>query len=123
MGRIVLSKTESVALVGTDARMVEVEVHVTSGVPRFTIVGLPAKSVQEAEQRTRSALLSSEQRWPPSRIVANLAPGALRKEGTHFDLPIALGILAGDGRIERDRLDGWVSIGELALDGSVRPVR
>jgi magnesium chelatase family protein len=55
--------------------------------------------------------------------VANLAPGALRKEGTHFDLPIALGILAGDGCIDGDRLDGWVSIGELALDGSVRPVR
>ena len=118
-----LAKTESVALVGTLASLVEVEVHVATGVPRFTIVGLPARSVQEAEQRTRSALVSAGYRWPPARIVANLAPGALRKEGTHFDLPIALGILAGDGGAESSALEGWDLIGELALDGSIRPVR
>ena len=106
-----LAKSESIALLGTTARVVEVEVHVATGVPRFSIVGLPAKSVCEAEQRTRSALVSSGERWPPARIVANLAPGALRKEGTHFDLPIALGILAGDGRIEAQRLEGWLAIG------------
>ena len=118
-----LAKTESIALVGTDAHIVQVEVDVGTGIPRFTIVGLPAKSVQEAEQRTRSALLASEQRWPPHRIVANLAPGSLRKEGTHFDLPIALGVLAADGRVQSAELEGWVAIGELALDGSLRPVR
>jgi magnesium chelatase family protein len=118
-----LAKTESIALVGTLASLVEVEVHVTTGVPKFTIVGLPAKSVQEAEERTRSALASTDYRWPPARIVANLAPGALRKEGTHFDLPIAVGIIAGDGRADRSALQGWILIGELALDGSVRPVR
>ena len=84
---------------------------------------MPTKSVTEAEQRTRAAITSSKERWPPSRITANLAPGALRKEGTHFDLAIALGVLAADERIPAEAIDGWVCIGELALDGSIRPVR
>jgi magnesium chelatase family protein len=116
-------QTASVALIGTDAHIVDIEVHVTTGVPGFTLVGLPTASVREAEQRTRSALTSSDERWPPTRKVANLAPGALRKEGTHFDLPLALGIVAADGRLEAASLQGWVVLGELALDGSVRPVR
>ena len=118
-----LAKTLSVALVGADAHLVEVEVHATQGVPNFTVVGLPAKSVREAEQRTRSALLSSDQRWPPCRTVANLAPASLRKEGTHFDLAIAIGILAADRRLDVPDLHRWVFVGELALDGSVRSVR
>lgn len=118
-----LAKTLSVALIGADAHLVEVEVHATQGVPNFTVVGLPAKSVREAEQRTRSALLSSDQRWPPCRTVANLAPASLRKEGTHFDLAIAIGILAADNRLDPASVNGWVFAGELALDGSVRPVR
>lgn len=118
-----LAKTLSVALVGADAHLVEVEVHATQGVPNFTVVGLPAKSVREAEQRTRSALLSSDQRWPPCRTVANLAPASLRKEGTHFDLAIAIGILAADRRLDPAAAEGWVFVGELALDGAVRPVR
>ncbi|MEA2487817.1 MAG: magnesium chelatase family protein, partial [Actinomycetota bacterium] len=117
-----LARTESVALIGIEARPVQVEVNVGTGVPAFRIVGLPAKSVQEAEQRTRSALETSSERWPPHRIVANLAPGGLRKEGTHFDLPIALGVLIGDGRIEQTSVDDWIVVGELGLDGSVRPV-
>ena len=118
-----LAKTESVAFVGTEARIVDVEVHVSSGVPKLTLVGLPTPSVREAEQRTRSALLSSDERWPPARMVANLAPGSLRKDGTHFDLPLALGILAGDERLDGGALDGWIVLGELALDGEVRQVR
>ncbi|MDQ3983497.1 MAG: YifB family Mg chelatase-like AAA ATPase, partial [Actinomycetota bacterium] len=118
-----LAKTLSVALVGAEAHLVEVEVHATQGVPNFTVVGLPAKSVREAEQRTRSALLSSDQRWPPSRTLANLAPAALRKDGTHFDLPIAVGILAADAHLDAAALEGWVFVGELGLDGSVRRVR
>jgi magnesium chelatase family protein len=118
-----LAKTTSIALVGAEARLVEAEVHVTSkGLNKFTIVGLPNKSVQEAVQRTQSALVSTEQKWPNGRMVANLAPGALRKEGTHFDLAIAVGILAGGGRIEQEALGDWVMIGELGLDGSVKPV-
>lgn len=118
-----LAKTESVALVGTTAHLVEVEVHVTTGVPNLTIVGLPTKSVREAEQRTRSALISSSERWPPSRMVANLAPGGLRKDGTHFDLAMAVGIVAGDGRLDRHAVEDWIFMGELALDGTIRPVR
>ncbi len=118
-----LAKTLSVALVGAEAHLVEVEVHATQGVPNFTVVGLPAKSVRESEQRTRSALLSSDQRWPPSRTLANLAPAALRKEGTHFDLPIAVGILAADARLDAAALEGWVFVGELGLDGAVRRIR
>lgn len=118
-----LAKTESVAFIGTEGRLVEVEVDVSIGLPVFRLVGLPAKSVTEAEQRVRSALLSSEQRWPPARITANLAPGGLRKEGTHLDLAIGMGIVAADGRLKPELLDGWLMIGELALDGSIRPVR
>ncbi len=118
-----LAKTQSVALVGTEAHLVEVEIHIGAGVPSFTIVGLPAKSVREAEQRTRAALVSSDEEWKASRLVANLAPGGLRKEGTHFDLPLALGILSARDRIDPARLAGWVALGELALDGAVRPVR
>ncbi|MDQ4058427.1 MAG: ATP-binding protein, partial [Actinomycetota bacterium] len=87
------------------------------------IVGLPAASVKEAEQRTRSAITQSDEKWPQRRMVANLAPGALRKEGTHFDLALALGILAGSNALFAEDLDGWVIMGELSLDGSVRPVR
>lgn len=118
-----LAKTRSVALVGTEARLVEVELRVSTGVPGFRVVGLPATSVREAEQRTRSAIESSEERWPASKIVANLAPGALRKEGTHFDLAIALGILGAHSRLSASKLDGWVILGELALDGTVRAIR
>lgn len=118
-----LAKTESVALVGTEARLVEVEVDVATGLPGFRLVGLPAKSVTEAEQRVRSALLSSSQGWPQARITANLAPGGLRKEGTHLDLAIALGIVCAGGRLGQEQVDGWLFIGELALDGTVRPVR
>jgi magnesium chelatase family protein len=119
----VLSSAASVALVGADAYAVAVEVFVGAGVPRFAIVGLPTKSVREAEQRVRSALGSSGFNWPTARIVANLAPGALRKDGTHFDLPIAAGILAATEDLEAHLLTGWMLMGELALDGSVRPVR
>lgn len=101
----------------------EVEVRISTGVPGFRVVGLAAASVREAEQRTRSALESSEEKWPQSKIVANLAPGELRKEGTHLDLPIALGVLGAHGRVKAEELADWLVLGELALDGTVRRVR
>jgi magnesium chelatase family protein len=118
-----LAKTESVALIGTEAYLVEVEVDVGTGVPRFAIVGLPSSTVRESDQRVRSAIISSSESWPQQRITANLAPGALRKEGTHFDLPMALGVLAASGRVPSEPLAGWIVVGELALDGSIRSVR
>ncbi|MGH2755201.1 MAG: YifB family Mg chelatase-like AAA ATPase [Actinomycetota bacterium] len=118
-----LAKTETVAIVGAEAALVVVEVHSAEGVPGVSIVGLPTKSVREAEHRTKSALVSAGHRWPKRRITANLAPGGLRKDGPHFDLALALGVLATDGQLEAAQLEGWVALGELGLDGSVRPVR
>ena len=118
-----LARTGSVALRGVDAHLVDVEVDVTTGIPKFTVVGLPAKSITEAEQRIRSALDVSSERWPPLRKVINLAPAGLRKEGTHFDLPIAIGLLGADKRIPGEAVADWILMGELALDGSIRPVR
>jgi len=120
----VLAKTASVAFVGTEALAVDVEVHVCeNGLPTFSMVGLPAKSVREAEQRTRSAFASSKETFPKRRVVANLAPAHLPKEGTHFDLPLAIALLAATERINAAALNGWIAMGELALDGSVRGVR
>jgi magnesium chelatase family protein len=119
-----LAKTHSVALVGADATLVDVEVHVAGGgLPTFRLVGLAAASVREAEQRTRAAITSCGETWPSRKITANLAPGGVRKEGTHFDLPMALGILAGNERVSADAMSGWVMVGELALDGRLRSVR
>ena len=120
-----LAVIESVAFVGADASLVEVEVDIGQGMPGFRIVGLPNASVREAEQRVRSALLACKERWVNLRKTANLAPGSLRKEGTHFDLSLALGVAAADDGIEleAETLKEWVCIGELALDASVRPVR
>jgi magnesium chelatase family protein len=118
-----LANTHTVAIVGTNARLVHVEVSIGNGLPNFRIVGLPAASVREAEQRTRSAIEKSGEHCPSVKIVANLAPGGLRKEGTHFDLPIALGILGAAQRLDAELIRDWVAVGELALDGAVRPVR
>lgn len=118
-----LAKTASVALVGTDAYIVDVEVHVGTGLPGFSIVGLPTKPVREAEQRTRSAIEAADKKWPTQRVVANLAPGSLRKEGTHFDLAIALGVLGASKEVKADGFERWVMVGELALDGTIRPVK
>ncbi|MEA2432554.1 MAG: magnesium chelatase family protein [Actinomycetota bacterium] len=119
-----LAKSHSVAFVGADATLVDVEVHVaSSGLPTFRLVGLAAASVREAEQRTRAAITSCDEMWPLRKITVNLAPGGVRKEGTHFDLPIALGVLAGAGIFDPEVLDGWLILGELRLDASVRPVR
>lgn len=118
-----LAKTESVALVGTDAFPVDVEVSVGDGLPAFRIVGLPAASVREAEQRTHAALDAGDHKWPKRRITANLAPEALRKEGSHFDVALAMGVLGADGDFDPGLLKDWIFMGELALDGKLRPVR
>ena len=118
-----LAKTRSIAIVGTEARLVDVEVDVGVGLPAFRVVGLPTKSITEAEQRIRSTLQLSEARWPPHRIVANLAPSGVRKEGTHLELALALCVASADGKLNKEALDGWLIVGELALDGTVRAVR
>jgi magnesium chelatase family protein len=117
-----LGHTSSVAFIGAEARLVEVEVHVGSGLPRTTIVGLPTASVREAEQRVRAALSSCREQWPGGRVVANLAPAALRKDGTHLDLALALGVLGAGDRLPRGAAERWVAVGELTLTGGLRPV-
>jgi magnesium chelatase family protein len=118
----VLARTVTHALVGLDARRVEVEAHLQGAVPAFAIVGLADRACQEAKERVRSGIVSAELDWPIRRITVNLAPAGLRKEGSGFDLPIALSILAASGQIPRDRLAEHAVVGELALDGRLRPV-
>lgn len=118
-----LARTETVAIVGTEAHLVQVETQTGSGIPKLWIVGLPTRPVREAEQRVRAAIESSKLNWPGGRLTVNLAPGGLPKEGSHFDLAIALGLLMSDRQVAVPPLEGLVVLGELALDGSVRPIR
>lgn len=105
---------------GMDAPPVRVEVHLSPGLPAFTVVGLPESSVREARERVRSAILTSHFVWPDSRIVVNLAPAELPKGGGRFDLPMALGLLAASEQLPRTALDGREFFGELGLDGGLR---
>jgi magnesium chelatase family protein len=119
---VVLARTVTHALVGLDARRVEVEAHVELGIPGFTIVGLADRACQEAKHRVRSGIASAELEWPVRRITVNLAPAGLRKEGSGFDLPIALAVLGASHQLPADRLAAHAAVGELALDGRIRPV-
>ncbi len=113
----------SAALVGVEAALVRVEVDVAAGLPAFTTVGLPDSAVRESRERVRTAIRNAGFAFPSDRITVNLAPADLRKEGASFDLPIALGILTATGAIADGRIGPFAVIGELALDGQIRPVR
>lgn len=117
-----LARTVTHALVGLDPRRVEVEAHLQRGTPAFAIVGLADRACQEAKHRVRSGITSAELKWPIKRITVNLAPAGLRKEGSGFDLPIALAILAASDQVPAGALEGHAAFGELALDGRLRPV-
>jgi magnesium chelatase family protein len=118
----VLAHTVTHALVGLDPRRVEVEAHLERGVPSFAIVGLADRACQEAKHRVRSGIASAQLEWPLRRITVNLAPADLRKEGPGFDLPIALALLGASNQLPAARLAGHAAVGELALDGRLRPV-
>src|SRR5947199_9840511 len=122
-GNIVLACLRTAAVFGVDAWPVHVEVDVSYGFPNFVMVGLPDASVRESRDRVRSAIRNSGFEFPPHRITVNLAPADVRKAGASFDLPIALGILAASGVIERRHVGDVVLLGELALDGSIHPAR
>ena len=107
---------------GLEAQPVEVEAHLQRGVPAFSIVGLPDKACQEAKERVRSGITSAELEWPLRRITVNLAPAGLRKEGSGYDLPIALAVLAASRQVPPELLAEHAAVGELALDGRLRPV-
>lgn len=117
-----LASAQSVALVGVDALPVSVEVDVSPGLPAFAIVGLPDQSVSESRERVRAAIRNSGLPFPAARITVNLAPADLRKEGPLYDLPIALALLAAQEMLPLEALRGLLMAGELALDGSLRPV-
>jgi magnesium chelatase family protein len=118
-----LASLRTVAVFGVEACPVHVEVDVAFGFPCFTMVGLPDASVRESRDRVRSAIRNSGYEFPPHRITVNLAPADVRKAGTSFDLPIALGILAASGVVERRLIADQVLLGELSLDGSIHPAR
>ncbi len=118
-----LAAVRSAAVLGIDAYDVIVEVDATQGLPQWTIVGLPVGAVKESRERVGSALVNSGFTLPPRRITINLAPADVRKDGTAFDLPIALGVLVATGQLPANSVDARVFVGELGLDGSVRGIR
>jgi magnesium chelatase family protein len=117
-----LAKVYSVAVSGLDAYSVEVEVDLAAGLPMFTVVGLPDLTVRESRERVRSALRNSGFSFPQRKVTVNLAPADLRKEGAAFDLPIAVGILAAEGLIPAAVLRELVMVGEVSLEGGIKPV-
>ncbi|MCK5068686.1 MAG: YifB family Mg chelatase-like AAA ATPase, partial [Bacteroidales bacterium] len=117
-----LVKAFSCAVIGIGAIKISIEVHITQGI-RFFIVGLADHAIRESQQRIESALFNNGLEWPRFRVVINLAPADIRKEGTHFDLPLAVGILAATQQVSEERLAEYLILGELSLDGSVVPVK
>ncbi len=117
-----LATATAATLVGVDGHLVTVEAHVSSGLPSFTIVGLPDAACREARDRVRSAVLSSGLEWPSRRVTVNLAPSGLRKGGAGLDLAIAVAFLAGTHQVPTDSLEGKAFVGELGLDGAIRAV-
>ena len=120
--RSVVSVVLSPAPLGLEAETVRVEVDLRPGLPAFSMVGLPDAAVQEARERVRSGIANQAYAIPAQRVVVNLAPGSLRKAGPQYDLPVALGVLAASGQMAPAALAGAAAAGELALDGSLRPV-
>ena len=118
-----LAKVLSSAVIGIDAFLVEVEVDIILGLPSFTTVGLPETSVKESKERVKSAINNSGYTFPDDRITVNLAPADIKKEGTGFDLPIALGILTANRIISQEIVSKYLVLGELSLDGRIKPVR
>ncbi len=117
-----LASVRSATLLGIDGQLVEVEVHISNGLPSYTVVGLPDAAVRESRERVRAALLSSGLMFPMRRITVNLAPAGVRKSGAGLELAVAAGLMMVDGDLPAGCLDGLGLVGELGLDGSVRRV-
>ena len=118
-----LAKVLSSAVLGIDGYIVEVEVDIAGGLPSFSTVGLPEGAVRESKDRVKAAIKNAGYEFPPRRITVNLAPADIKKEGSAFDLPIALGILSAQGIIPSDHIQRYLFLGELSLDGSIKPIR
>ena len=122
-GGNVIAKVMSADVYGLDAHLVDVEVDLGTGLPMFSVVGLPDATVKESRDRVRAALKNTGFQFPLKRITMNLAPADIKKEGAGFDLPMAVGLLVADGTIDGDRLRDYALVGELSLDGRVKPIR
>src|ERR1700754_2206643 len=116
-----VASVSTVAYLGLEARAVEVQVQLIPGLPNFTVVGLADKAVGESRERVRGAIASMGLALPPKRIVVNLSPADLPKEGSHFDLPIALALLGAMGVADAETLSDYVVVGELGLDARIAP--
>ena len=117
-----LSVTRSVAFAGIHVLKIEIEVQITNGLPSFSIVGLADKAITESKERVRAALHALGLSLPASHITVNLAPADVLKEGTHYDLPIAMALMGAMGIIPPEEIHNFMMMGELGLDGSIRPV-
>ena len=118
-----LARVLSSAVIGIDAYLVEVEVDIAAGLPTFTTVGLPEAAVKESKERVKAAINNSGYTFPDDRITVNLAPAGIKKEGTGFDLPMALGILTATRTVPQNLIEKYLMLGELSLDGRVKPVK
>lgn len=117
-----VSNIKSIALSGLEGSLVEVQTDISGGLPKIEIVGLPDTSVRESKERIPTAIKNSKLEFPSKKIIVNLAPANTRKEGTIYDLPIAIGILSALGKINKEKLESTIIIGELSLDGKVNPI-
>src|SRR5262245_57131865 len=120
------AKVNTAAIHGVKAISVELEIDVGRGLPGVTLLGLPDAGVKEGRDRVKSALRNSRYEFPAHKVTVNMAPSWVRKEGPAYDLPLALGLLAGTGQMPDEavkRLESYAAVGELALDGRLRPVR
>lgn len=118
-----LSRVYCASTIGVDARLIEVETNLSGGLPKFFLVGLPDRAVSESRDRVEAAIKNSDAKFPYGKITVNLAPADLPKEGSAFDLPIAITLLEATGQLHTDKLENSLILGELALDGKLRPVK
>jgi len=118
-----LAKVNSAALYGIDALLVEVEIDVAAGLPQLATVGLAEGAVRESKDRIRAAVKNCGYSFPTKKITINLAPADIKKEGSAYDLPMAVGILAAEGMVQKERLKDYLLAGELSLDGEIKPIR
>ncbi len=118
-----LSKIYSSAVLGLDAFIIEVETHLESGLPGFSTVGLPDAAVKESKDRINAAIKNSFYQFPQKKIIINLAPADIKKEGSSYDLPIAIAILSASSQVELEKAEQYIILGELALDGALRPIK
>ena len=118
-----ISRVQSGAVLGIDGYSVEVEVNLATGIPGMSIVGLPDAAVKESSDRVEAAIKNTNLDMPLKKITVNLAPADIKKEGSAFDLPIAIGILAANGLIDKEALSKYMILGELSLDGRVKRIK